>query len=375
MTSIPSFDSLDDLQNHVVSELKRRAKESKEAGNMEDAMKWLQHSKSAETCVHDSLPKELKKMALLFKQKGDLESAKIFLIHSKQVDQLLQLQKQKEEHDQEITPEEEALLREAMGDTPNDGEASHQEVVEDEQAVNELHEGAESEEPQNSDLTFTDEEMMDEDMMLELQSGGMTIPTQDYYAERILHYKKQALAFKQANDIPKATAQLKLAKTLQKVQAALQKATSGTSEEDDEAWLKQLSAEDTALLGELMAAEENGSELKVSANLCNLQRQPPLVYRSPVDEPFAIRDDGCAEFFGVSGSSSDTTADTRRSAQDFRSSSDLGRIFDSRSRTTHGRRCRRRDLDTLFRRARTGVARRCARAGALGRALDRERDR
>ena len=58
MTSIPSFDSLDDLQNHVVSELKRRAKESKEAGNMEEAMQWLQHSKSVETCVHESLPKE-----------------------------------------------------------------------------------------------------------------------------------------------------------------------------------------------------------------------------------------------------------------------------------------------------------------------------
>jgi len=103
-------------------------------------------------------------------------------------------------------------------------------------------------------MTFTDEELMDEEMMLEFASGGAQgIPSQEEYAAKVLAYKKLALKFKQEGNIPKATQNLRAAKQLEKVGLALQAVVDrGTEEEDPRSWLESLDPEESELLGELL---------------------------------------------------------------------------------------------------------------------------
>jgi len=107
----------------------------------------------------------------------------------------------------------------------------------------------------NPAMTFTDEELMDEEMMLEFASGGVQgIPTTEEYASKVLSYKKLALKFKQEGNIPKATQNLRTAKQLEKVSLALQKASDlpMDSQEDPQSWLETLNPEESELLGELL---------------------------------------------------------------------------------------------------------------------------
>ena len=70
-------------------------------------------------------------------------------------------------------------------------------------------------------LSYTVNEMMDEEMMTELALLG-EVPTSNEYAAKILHYKKLALKFKnEKKDVSKATQYLRSAKQLEHVAKAL----------------------------------------------------------------------------------------------------------------------------------------------------------
>eukprot|EP00536_Pseudo-nitzschia_multiseries_P012451 jgi/Psemu1/326831/estExt_fgenesh1_pg.C_4770015 len=122
-------------------------------------------------------------------------------------------------------------------------------------------------------MTFTDEELMDEEMMTEFRLGEVEgIPTQEEYAAKILAYKKLALRCKQEGDIPKATQNLRAAKQLEKVALALKAMDDGPgpSEVDSNGgWMATLNPEESDLLGELFepsssssASSNRGAEIK-----------------------------------------------------------------------------------------------------------------
>ncbi len=109
-------------------------------------------------------------------------------------------------------------------------------------------------------MSFTDEELMDEEMMLEFAAGGVSgIPTQEQYASKALTYKKLALKFKQEGNIPKATQNLRFAKQLEKVALALKKEAEKSMNSQDDDWLETLDPEESELLGELLIPEQQGS--------------------------------------------------------------------------------------------------------------------
>jgi tetratricopeptide (TPR) repeat protein len=115
----------------------------------------------------------------------------------------------------------------------------------------------------NPAMTFTDEELRDEEMMLEFASGGVKgIPTTEEYASKVLSYKKLALKFKQEGNIPKATQNLRTAKQLEKVSLALQKTSDlpMDPQEDPQSWLETLNPEESELLGELLNPDSESGD-------------------------------------------------------------------------------------------------------------------
>lgn len=120
--------------------------------------------------------------------------------------------------------------------------------------------GTETDNSNSNTMTFTDEELMDEEIMTEFRLGGAKgIPTQEEYAAKVLSYKKVALRYKQEGDIPKATKNLKIAKQLEAVATALKHMDDGLGlriHDDAHGWMETLDPEESDLLGELMT---NGS--------------------------------------------------------------------------------------------------------------------
>eukprot|EP00531_Pseudo-nitzschia_arenysensis_P001079 CAMPEP_0116134360 /NCGR_PEP_ID=MMETSP0329-20121206/10603_1 /TAXON_ID=697910 /ORGANISM="Pseudo-nitzschia arenysensis, Strain B593" /LENGTH=908 /DNA_ID=CAMNT_0003629063 /DNA_START=203 /DNA_END=2926 /DNA_ORIENTATION=- len=111
-----------------------------------------------------------------------------------------------------------------------------------------------------STMSFTDEELMDEEMMLEFATGGASgIPTQEEYASKVLTYKKLALKFKQEGNIPKATQNLRFAKQLEKVALALKIEAERPMDPQDDNWLETLDPEESELLGELLNPSQQAS--------------------------------------------------------------------------------------------------------------------
>jgi hypothetical protein len=133
-------------------------------------------------------------------------------------------------------------------------------------------------------VTFTDEEMIDQEMMVEVCAGGMDIPSEDDYATRIVTYKKRALSYKHQHDssgggrngstvlLTQATQCLRLAKQLQHVQDALRPLRSTSAAgggggggavgmDDTDQWMSSLNAEESELLGELFREQHHEDAL------------------------------------------------------------------------------------------------------------------
>ena len=115
-------------------------------------------------------------------------------------------------------------------------------------------------------LSYTVNEMMDEEMMTELARLG-AVPTSNEYAAKILHYKKLALKFKnEKKDVSKATQYLRSAKQLEHVAKALYSNHNHVDENaptDETAgrmtsMLSSCTAEERELLGELYDPTSSG---------------------------------------------------------------------------------------------------------------------
>jgi hypothetical protein len=232
------------VRDKVVLDLKRQALACKQAENTNEALQFLKQSKqvAAATSLED-LPSNdlqcvyLKSLAVHRKSTGDLEGAMSAL---KQAEQL-------------------------------QAEANENEEEEDHE-LKELHN--ESREQEAAGVAFTDEEMMDEDMMTEFQKAGMEVPSQEIYQQRILAYKKKALALKkQANDVAGATAELRKAKQLEKVMSSLVNgATQQASLDGDnniDRWMDTLTPEESELLGELMKPINASDEVDMPIDEAN----------------------------------------------------------------------------------------------------------
>jgi len=120
-------------------------------------------------------------------------------------------------------------------------------------------------------VTFTIDEMLDEDMMTEFKVGGMPVPSDDEYQAKILECKKAALANKKAGDTTKALQELQKSKQLEKVRVALSQLQDAVVSEEEVALVNDMDMtnEDDGLLGELMdnkAESGVGSEFDEAAS-------------------------------------------------------------------------------------------------------------
>jgi len=219
-------------KNNLILELKKKALACKQAGETAEALEHLKDSKrvGAASTLEDLLPNKslqcsyLRSLAAHLKAANDIPGALASLKQAKEIE----LQQQQEEAQ---IGEGDGVLRE----------------LEDEQVV--------ADEP-STEIVFTDEEMIDHETMAELQMVGMDVPSQETYQARILEHKKKALALKQKNDIAGATAALRIAKQLKHAMDVL---AGGRSVTDDlDGWGDDLTAEESALLGELVGSSESG---------------------------------------------------------------------------------------------------------------------
>jgi len=261
---------MEELRTETVLDLKRRAKESKLAEDKEEALEWLKQAKELQETQNLSL--QLKKLAIYFKQQGKLDEAKDALIKSKQVEN-----------------QEQALLQEKEMNAISTSSVTNQKEFTD--LVNANEEGEELS-ATGGGVTFTDDEMMDEEIIMEFQSCGMEVPSQQSYSQRILKYKRQALALKQKGDIAGATSALRTAKQFQKVQAALQRGENSAEKGGGDDWMKNLTAEESELLGELMTGtgDSLGGELDI---------QQQATQKLDLEDLETMDDNDIKEFLGM----------------------------------------------------------------------------
>ncbi|CAJ1933426.1 unnamed protein product [Cylindrotheca closterium] len=217
-------------KNHLVVELKKKALACKQAGETTEALEHLKDSKRVATAstLEDLLPNKslqcsyLRSLAAHLKADGDIPGALVALKQAKEIE----FEQQQEEAQ---ATEKDAGWRE----------------MDEEQLL--------SQEPPPA-IVFSDEEMIDHETMTEMQMVGMDVPSQEAYQARILEHKKKALALKQQNDVTGATAALRIAKQLNHAMKVL---LGGSSVTDDfDGWGDNLTAEESALLGELVGSSD-----------------------------------------------------------------------------------------------------------------------
>jgi hypothetical protein len=223
------------VRDRLVTELKRKALASKQAGDKNQALAYLKQYKVLEVAasledLDDSLKiMYLKTIALHHKKAGDMDEAMAALNKAKIID-----------------------------------EPSLQSETAEDDNLNEI------EGEREGQITFTDEEMMDEDTMMEFQACGMDVPSQEAYQQRILVFKHKALACKKKNDVKAATAELFKAKQLQKVMKFLDTINSSLAIDSEEGmasaerWINNVTVEERELLGELFD-DVNSNSARIDA--------------------------------------------------------------------------------------------------------------
>ncbi|CAB9510519.1 expressed unknown protein [Seminavis robusta] len=284
------------VQEQII-DLKRQAIALKEAGDVNGAMALLAQARDLEfdnANVEDIWePLKLKQFAVVMKKRGDLDAARQALIKAKQIEKgELQQQEQvppqepveEPKHDTTTTPQEPA--NEPARKTQPPKEPEQKNIVQQDIPVpentpeptpqieppvvdapandttnqpaeddSELKELLQLDQPDNNtqaDVSYTIEEMMDRDMLLEFKQEGMPVPSDESYQTTILMCKKAALAAKKEGDTTKALKELQKAKKLEAVRLALSQVQTGSpSADDNDDWMAGLNSEESDLLGEL----------------------------------------------------------------------------------------------------------------------------
>ena len=249
----------------AISDLKKKALAAKQDGNVDEAVKLLKQAKSLEAVETNEFeeidsPLYWKRLAVLYKQSGDIDCAKKSLIRAKQLEAETSKSTESNDENEDVTEAatNEQSTADTAEDTAQDGDLGSEEDI-DEGLLDELDANTDEIDLDSLNVKFSDAEMMDEEMMVEFRLGGMPIPSQGDYANKVLEYKKKALAFKKANNISKATENLRTAKKLEKVQLALKHMDEGLGlriHDDPQGWIETLNAEESSLLGELLQSNE-----------------------------------------------------------------------------------------------------------------------
>ena len=263
-------------------------------------------------------PLKLKQLAVVLKKKGDLDTARLALHKAKQLEkgeivpptlqqaepstqpppqqpaesQPQQSQEKAEENPIRTTTNDEIAAandeqphKQDENLSPTGTPANSQQVVEDpveEHPMDDSHnaDGDDGDEEDEGDLQalmqlgdnnnhddddmdvdilltqveFSMEEMIDQDMMTEFKNGGMPVPSEADYQAKILDAKKAALAFKKAGDTTRAVQELHKAKQLDAVRVALSQIANVDGFETEHAMMEHLNlnAEESELLGEVL---------------------------------------------------------------------------------------------------------------------------
>jgi len=210
-------------------ELKRRALQAKNAGDLDEARRLLTEAKNMQQqqqqapSAASSSPKsatDFKKLAVQLKRKGDIGGAKEALTKARQLER-----------------EQQAIIS--------------QPIVAQEDPVNKAIDEANLEELTggSKDIGFTDEDMLDVDTMADMASSGMDIPSEETYKARALACKKAALQAKNQGDITSAKQHLMKSRQLEAVTEKLFRSMNG---DDSGAAMMEDDGEDYSLLDELM---------------------------------------------------------------------------------------------------------------------------
>jgi hypothetical protein len=277
----------DEARRHVVVELKKKALAAKHGGDLALALAYMKQSKTIESSVvpppslSDDEEDEdeeddgdsgddrrlvypslyWRKVAVLYTQSGDQERAGRALARAKRMES-------KEGRDQDDPPvaKEQPTPPQPPPTIEDDDDHDHDDVQQQQQDGDvddiddvDIEMDVDVDVTELDNVTFTVEEMMDEEMMAEFCSGGMPVPSHEQYGAKILECKKLALSCKQGGDVSQAMDHLRRAKQLEKVQSTLQAmagdglTTTGTATNDGpSSWMDTLNAEESELLGELM---------------------------------------------------------------------------------------------------------------------------
>lgn len=221
----------------LVLQLKRQALESKKAGDVPQAKKFLQQARLVESCQTkdnntSSSSKEWKRVAVLLKQHGDLPGAKEALRQSKL------LENRNDTKDDDDQQQDANCLPDPVNRAVDDAQVEFEELV--------------SSSGGKATITFTNQEMLDLETMKDMQESGMDIPSRDEYQRRAAACQRAALAAKQKGDIPAAKQHLIQSKQLTSAILILYPSGNGTGlgpdGGDDE---KDLDPEDIKLLEEI----------------------------------------------------------------------------------------------------------------------------
>lgn len=209
---------------------------------------------------------ELKRKALACKREGDIESAKTFLRQAKQLEQIAATSVSTNDESSSAQPKaqhHETLHSNHSQTNKDQAEHSIEDMKEDEEEeeqddnmpryedpVNKAIDQANLEEIGDTNVRFTDNELIDFESMQDMREiMSEHFPTKAFYQERIMANKRAALEKKQANDIPAAKHRLMTAKQLENACTILFKDKSDKDDEDDD-------GEDYSLLDELFVDDK-----------------------------------------------------------------------------------------------------------------------
>jgi len=259
-----------------VLELKRQALVLKQQGDTNGALQLLGKARDLEfaTANIDDLqdPTDLKKLAVVLKNKGDVEGAKQALLKAKQIlsaggDASTESQAPPPSQPTQAPPplQDDNNNNEENDDDADDDHLNLEDVSDaDDEDLKELQEEESSDigsdddidiDNLNEPITFTIEEMVDLEMMMEFNSGGLPVPSMEDYDASILEQKKKALAYKQAGNTSQAIAVLKVVKRLQATKEGLSQTSEGLGlqiHDDDDQWLEELGYVDSEEVGNFL---------------------------------------------------------------------------------------------------------------------------
>eukprot|EP00521_Asterionellopsis_glacialis_P013809 CAMPEP_0195303262 /NCGR_PEP_ID=MMETSP0707-20130614/32512_1 /TAXON_ID=33640 /ORGANISM="Asterionellopsis glacialis, Strain CCMP134" /LENGTH=809 /DNA_ID=CAMNT_0040366765 /DNA_START=87 /DNA_END=2519 /DNA_ORIENTATION=+ len=306
MSSISNNNTDDDetIEQQVL-ELKRQALVLKQQGDTNNALQLLGQARDLEFSskkVEDlEDPTDLKKLAVVLKKKGDIEGAKHALLKAKQVvavahnssseetspppqQNVQKVQEETSRTDKEEEEEAEGADNDSNLDFDNVSDANEDDLKELQEndtssdicSDDDIDNLGDDDEP----ITFTVDEMIDLEMMMEFQGGGLPVPSAEEYNATILEQKKKALAFKQSGNTAKALDMLKIVKRLQATKEGLAQTDEGLGlkvNDDDDQWLEELGYVDSEEVGNFLNPDTT------TLNLEDLDGMDPSMLQDALD--------------------------------------------------------------------------------------------